>query len=122
MELTKKEIAQIAIVCHEANRAWCWVNGDDTQKSWIYAENWQKESAVKGVEFAIANPDAPDSAQHDAWMRDKIVGGWVYGPVKDADKKTHPCLVPFVQLPTMEQAKDSLFRATVKVLAGAMSK
>lgn len=112
------DIAEIiAQVCHEANRAWCEVNGDQSQKTWDEAEAWQRDSAIKGVRFAIDNPDAPDSAQHDAWSRDKFADGWVYGEVKDAAKKTHPCLVPFDALPPMQQAKDRLFRAIVKSLS-----
>jgi hypothetical protein len=109
-------VKQIAIVCHEANKAWCDVNEDTTQKSWSEAEEWQRESAYKGVEFAIANPDASDSAQHDAWSADKIADGWVYGEVKNSEKKTHPCLVPFEQLPEFQQKKDKLFRAIVNAL------
>jgi RyR domain len=110
-------IEEIARVCHEANRAWCFVNGDVSQVEWAEAPAWQRESAIRGVEFALANPDAPDSAQHDAWSADKVRDGWQYGPVKDAQAKTHPCLVPFDQLPTHQQAKARLFHAIVRALA-----
>jgi hypothetical protein len=109
--------AQIARICHQANKAWCEANGDFTQKDWNEAEDWQRDSAVKGVAFAIAHPDAPDSAQHDAWMADKVNDGWRYGETKDAAAKTHPCIVPFDQLPPFQQAKDKLFRGVVKALA-----
>lgn len=106
----------IAYVCHEANRAWCEVHKDWSQKHWSEAEEWQRESAIRGVEFAIANPDAPESAQHHAWMADKLRDGWTYGPVKDSDAKTHPCLVPFEKLPREQQVKDRLFRSIVKAI------
>jgi hypothetical protein len=109
-------ITHIAMLCHEANRVWCALNGDSSQKFWIDAEEWQRESAKKGVEFAIANPDAPASAQHQAWSDDKIANGWKYGPVKDAELKTHPCLVPFEELPEYQQKKDKLFKAIVAAL------
>ena len=106
----------IAIVCHQANKAWCEVNGDKSQKDWNEAEEWQRDSAIKGVMFALNNPDAPDSAQHDAWSEDKKAHGWVYGEVKDAEAKTHNCLVPFEELPEHQQKKDKLFRAIVNAL------
>src|SRR5262245_22205931 len=109
-------IEAVARVCHEANRAWCFVNGDASQVEWAEAPAWQRESTIRGVEFALANPDAPDSAQHDAWSADKVRDGWQYGLVKDAQVKTHPCLVPFDQLPAHQQAKDRLFRAIVRAL------
>ena len=107
----------IARVCHEANRAWCEVTGDTSQRPWGEAEPWQRESAIAGVVFALNNHDALASAQHDAWMADKLRAGWRYGPVKDAAAKTHPCLVPFESLPAVQQAKDRLFRAIVQALA-----
>ena len=55
MPLTKHPLFDkaysIAVVCHEANRAWCAVNADDSQKPWNEAKEWQRESAVKGVIF-----------------------------------------------------------------------
>lgn len=110
------ENEQIAKVCHEVNRALCLAFGDTSQQPWDDAADWQRDSAFKGVEFAIANPDAPTSAQHDAWSADKLADGWKFGPVKDAEKKEHPCLVPFDQLPPEQQAKDYLFKAVVSTL------
>ncbi|GAB3164756.1 RyR domain-containing protein [Telluribacter humicola] len=110
------KIVYIAMVCHQANKAWCEANDDQSQKDWNEAEAWQKESAIKGVEFRINNPESGESAQHDAWMADKVANGWKYGPVKDAEKKEHHCIVPFEQLPEFQQKKDKLFCAIVDAL------
>jgi hypothetical protein len=110
-------IEDIARICHEANKALCESVGDFSQKPWKEAEGWQRDSAITGVRFALDNPDAPASAQHDSWTQEKLSAGWKYGPVKDADKKEHPCLVPFEQLPPEQQAKDYLFKAIVRGLA-----
>ena len=104
---------RIARVCHEANRAICVAFGDNSQKPWDEAEQWQRDSAIKGVEFALNNPAAGPSCQHDAWCKDKIEAGWKFGPVKDAEKKEHPCLVPYDELPAEQRAKDHVFRAIV---------
>jgi len=106
----------IAVVCHQANKAWCQVHQDLSQKDWEQAEDWQRQSAIKGVEFRLDNPNAKEDAQHNAWMADKIADGWVYGETKDADAKTHPCIVPFDQLPEFQQKKDKLFCAIVDAL------
>jgi len=107
---------QIAQVCHEANTAYCRTIGDYTQEHWDKAEQWQRESAIKGVEYALANPDAPASAQHEAWLADKTRDGWKFGAVKDPAKKEHPCMVPYLELPLEQRLKDSLFKAVVKGL------
>jgi hypothetical protein len=109
-------IIEMAKVCHQANKAWCEVNGDNSQKDWMEAEKWQRESAILGVAFRLDNPNTGKDAQHNAWMDDKLKHGWIYGEAKDAEKKTHPCIVPFEQLPLFQQKKDALFCAIVDAL------
>lgn len=110
-------VVQIARVCHETNRAYCFSIGDTSQKSWEEAHEWQRESAIAGVKYRLENPSAPPSAQHDAWTKDKLEAGWVYGPEKDAEKKTHPCLVAYNELPEEQRKKDELFQAIVDILS-----
>lgn len=111
------KVLNIAKVCHDANKAYCESIGDHSQLSWEQAANWQRESAVKGVEYRLENPDAPRSSQHEAWYSDKASAGWKYGPVKDAEEKTHPCMVPYDELPEEQKKKDALFQAIVDALS-----
>lgn len=115
-------ITDIAIVCHEANRALCQVLGDNSQWPWVAAEPWQRNSAAESVKFLLANPDAPDSVFHDQWCESKIKDGWKLGPEKDGAKKEHPCLVPFDDLPPGQKAKDTLLKGIVKALAPLLEK
>lgn len=112
----ENKIEFIAKACHEANRVWCQANGDDTQKHWNEAVQWQRDSAIKGVQFRVDNPDAGHDAQHNSWMEEKVNDGWVYGNEKNAEKKTHPCIVPFEELSPFQQKKDALFCAIVDAL------
>lgn len=107
----------VAQICHEANRAYCRTIGDFSQVEWDTAPDWQRQSAVTGVSFTLDNPTAPSSANHDSWLAEKERDGWKYGPIKDADKKEHPCFVPYDDLPAEQQAKDYLFRSIVLGLA-----
>lgn len=110
------QIEAIAMVAHEANRAWCDAHEDYSQREWDEAPKWQQDSAINGVKFHLDNPDADDAASHNNWLAEKIAEGWVYGPVKDAEARVHPCMVPFESLPMMQQKKDALFRAIVHAL------
>jgi len=108
---------QIAKVCHEANKVLCESLGDLSQTHWADAPQWQKDSAIKGVIFNINEPYAPASASHESWLKEKEEAGWKYGLIKDAEKKEHPCFVPYNDLPVEQQAKDHLFKAIVNALS-----
>jgi hypothetical protein len=41
------------------------------------------------------------------------LNGWTYGQVKGAHAKTHPCCVPYEELPVEQRRKDALFKAIV---------
>ncbi|KAB0383362.1 hypothetical protein FD755_005279 [Muntiacus reevesi] len=40
---------------------------------------------------------------HELWVMNKIELGWQYGPVRDDNKRQHPCLVEFSKLPEQER-------------------
>lgn len=102
----------IASICHEANRGYCEALGDFSQVPWSEAPEWQRESARMGVDFHLMGDFGPE-ASHVSWMKVKELGGWKYGPVKDAEKREHPRMVPFEELPPEQRAKDYIFRAIV---------
>jgi len=108
--------AQIARVCHEANRAYCVALGDFSQLAWEDAPQWQRDSCIDGVRFRLANPDAPIAASHQNWYDHKLADGWKYGAVKDHEKKEHPCMVAFADLPEEQQRKDAIFASIVAAL------
>jgi hypothetical protein len=105
LENSSMNYEQIARVCHEVNRAYCESLGDMSQPVWEGAPQWQKDSAMLGVKLHSENNVGPQ-ASHESWMAQKVAEGWVYGPVKDPEAKTHYCIVPFDMLPQAQQAKD----------------
>ena len=105
----------IAKVCHEVNRAYCQALGDNSQLSWEDAPEWQRSSARMGVDLHTMGDFGPE-ASHISWMKQKLEEGWVYGDIKDPEKKTHPCIVSFENLPVDQQAKDYIFRQVVHSL------
>lgn len=111
--LSDAKIEHIARVAHETNRAYCEAIGDFAQRPWKEAEGWQRQSAIDGVRFRLRSmltgTIPPASAQHEAWMADKLAAGWKHGPVKDAAKREHPCLVQYTELPFEQRIKDYLF-------------
>lgn len=104
------QIEAIARVAHAAN---CEYNDQ------IGEENFEfelvGESIIDGVEQALLG--LSPRALHQNWIEFKEADGWEYGTVKDLDKKTHPCLVPYDELPEEQRVKDRLFAAIVGALA-----
>lgn len=107
-------IESLAKITHQANKAFCEYVGDTSQVDWDQARSDIKAATVSGVKAIIANPAITPEVLHDNWMKDKEADGYVYGEVKDDEKKTHPCLVPYDQLPDHQRLKDHLFHAIVK--------
>ena len=110
-------IESIARIAHEVNRAYCEALGDESQLPWDEAPQWQRDSAIDGVQFHLDNPTVGPEGSHARWYQYKAAEGWTYGPVKDPEKKQHPCMVPFAELPVEQRAKDYLFRAVVRALS-----
>lgn len=114
MEITgidQAHLLTMAKACHEINRAYCESLGDHSQVAWELASKDIQDSAVHGIMFNLMNPDSKPSDQHETWMKFKAEQGWVYGVDKDAEKKTHPCMVPYEELPQAQRTKDYLFKA-----------
>lgn len=109
-------IQRIAQVTHEAMRAWQKANGQAPAPPWSRAPKWMKESSVASVSWRLDNPNAPTSAQHDQWIAQKKTDGWRFGKMKDANKKTHPMMIPYRSLPLFERRKDALVNAVVDAL------
>lgn len=110
-------LEDIAKICHETNRAYCQVLGDNSGPPWEDAPDWQKNSAIAGVQAYINDPTTTPEKSHEGWMAIKDGEGWVYGEVKDPERKQHPCMVPYDQLPPGQKVKDALFLSVVKALS-----
>lgn len=116
---------EIARVAHQANRelqrtqAWqpYTGNGVGVAPPWDKARQELRDSVLDGVRHALAHPELTPEQSHENWLRFKQADGWVYGPVKSDDRKIHPCLLPYDQLPEDQKVKDRLFLAIVRALA-----
>lgn len=111
------KLEDLARVAHEANRAFCEAHGDFSHQAWDRVPVWQRESMIHGVDFNLSHPDAEPGDQHENWMREKVDNGWVYGAEKSDEAKTHPCLIPWEELPLVQKSKDVLFQSIVRGMA-----
>lgn len=114
-------LAAAAAVAHEANAEWSRQNGDRSHQRWPYASKRIRESAILGVTQIAENPELTPEESHELWAAHKQSQGWVYGEKKDEAERTHPCLIPYDELPEAERLKDRLFGATVRAVLGLVT-
>lgn len=118
--MEKHVILSIARVAHDVNHAYCQAIGDTGSTSWEDAPNWQRDSVCRGVEMHLRDPAVTPEQSHQSWMDQKLREGWAFGEVKDGNAKTHPCLLPYDQLPHEQRLKDHIFRGIVHAIAREM--
>ena len=110
---SEKLIERLARIVHEANRAYCIGQGDMSQKDWDDTPEDIRESVRNGVRAIIDDPNHTPEQSHETWMAYKAAQGWVFGDTKDAEKKTHPSMIPYNELSNQEKFKDALFHGIV---------
>lgn len=76
------------------------------------AEHWNP--IVRNMLLEAHNPNGIMivAKNHDEQVAVKLKDGWRYGPL-DINERTHPELLPFLQLPPERRAKAIFFRQTV---------
>lgn len=108
---------QIAKIAYEVNRTYCSAIGDFISKPWGTVKPDIKATCINRVESCRANKDITPEESHINWMGHKLQNGWVYGESKDEEKKIHPNLVPYRDLPVQQKAKYSIFKGLVNQLS-----
>lgn len=114
--LDERLVQLAASAAHEANKLYCQSLGDFTQPSWENAPKWQRDSALSGTRNAVRDLESGPEDSHANWFALKESEGWKYGPVKDPDRKEHPCMVPYKDLPQGQKLKDAMFLAVTRAV------
>lgn len=114
-------VEEIARACHEVNRTYqMFQDAGYISLPWSEAPEWQKWSAVLGVRMVLECPKTTAEQNHEHWIQHKEEQGWRYGPILDSDKRTHPCLMSYDNLPESQKAKDNIFMAVINGLKGEL--
>jgi hypothetical protein len=54
---------------------------------------------------------------HETWVRMRLDEGWTFGPKRDDDRREHPSLIPYAELPDIEKEIDrQVTLATLKAM------
>lgn len=108
----------ISEACHAANREIQSFLGEEVNPVWGSLSEDLRESTRSGVVKALYGL-SPERL-HVEWMAERSKKGWVLGERKDVVAKTHPCMVPYHQLPPGQQLKDKVFYVIARSLGGGL--
>ena len=76
-------------------------------------------SIEESVKREMENPAKSPAESHEKWLKARIDDDWVWGPHKSQEMKTHPCIVPYDELPPVQKFKDTIFSKMVALLKDA---
>jgi hypothetical protein len=108
---------QIAAEVHEAIKGLQMVQADRVASAvWDVSHPQLRLVNLRGVERARRG--ATPREHHQGWVDDMASLGWVYGPVRDPEAKTHPNMVTWERLPWPERHKDELGLLIITWMAG----
>ena len=110
------KIIDIARITHEVISAYSRTVGDNSQPLWDEAPQWQIDSAVNGVKAHLDNQHLTPEESHQNWLDIKLKDGWKYGAIKCVEKKEHPCMLPYNELPFEYRVKNTLFKQIINSL------
>lgn len=103
--------SKIAECIHGATRVLGRPNGDIIL-AWNDLPDIDRNLAIKAVDELMINPQSKTYEElHDLWWELKIQDGWVFGEFHSHELKTHPCMIPYQDLPKSELIKDEIWSA-----------
>lgn len=106
---------KIAQIIYEATRLEAeWSKRSIVPEVWEKRDDKFRKQFVEIIEKYLLQDKLPTPEEaHDSWMQSYLDMGWKYGKTRDVDKKTHPDMLPFYELPQDERDKDAIFLAIV---------
>lgn len=103
-------LIEVAKECHIANNALMVSNGEiENPVDWNELDTHTKNINLASVLKIYDYPNLTAEDIHDEWMLNKIDDGWVYGEVKDVERKTHPLICDFDSMNDIDKMKDQIF-------------
>lgn len=103
---------------HEAYRAYSIATGD-SMPSWDAYKRTVGGNNIRLAAKEILEGKTPERF-HAEWSKKLLEDGWKVGPARDPEKKEHPHLVAYDDLPLFQRRRDEIFLTTVRAVAKAI--
>ena len=106
---------ELAEVCHEANRiVQKHLSDECPSPHWDDDDEFIKKTCIGEVQMILMGYTPEETHAH--WCDELFDRGYICGPVKSREMKTHPCLVPFKDLPLEQKRKVRMIHGIVLAL------
>ncbi len=122
MQQKEHTVEELARVGYEVIRTFKFMSEGRKTLAWEMLNEAQKQASIRMVEYIKKAHDQKLSvfgvSLHSNWAWELKQEGWEHGEEYDAEKKTHPELLRYFDLPEAMKAKYSLFLTTVNGMLG----
>ncbi len=98
---------QIAEIIHSVSSLIPRPDGSEVGSWQDLPDTFKKNAENAVIQIMNSSSHSPEDL-HNLWMKPLVNGGWSQGPY-DRENKTHPCLIPFEELPESEVLKDEIW-------------
>lgn len=109
---SKTSIIEImAATIHNCIWTWSRLNGEHSMLNWqMTGDRMHIINEVKDYLEKKANKKKYTAKQwHTEWYESSLKDGWDYAPIANANKKLHPYMVPYDELPAYAKMKSIIF-------------
>ena len=93
-------------VSYEVHYQWLSIKKGERMKQVKYTPQPIDTTAVKLPKELELLVEQMSKNVHEVWAETRIQQGWKYGEQRNDELKTHPCLVPYEELPEEEKEYD----------------
>jgi len=118
LPLTLENLEKAARLVVAANRVYCNGIEDVIPPDWDDMSPFVKKAMIDAVRARLSDITMPLSVNHDSWMAARLADGWTLGEKKNEEKKIHPNLIPYAELPRQQRIKDLMFVTVVLTFFG----
>lgn len=112
--VSQKMLYLLAEACHEAVKIVSEQILSEDKKEWKLISSEDKSRLINAIRRTIDEKITDPAVAHGNWIVDMEKDGWKQGEEFSNENKTHPCMVPYDQLPTGQQTKDYIYLSILK--------
>jgi hypothetical protein len=119
-EEIQNNITAFAQIAYKLDQAYQVAISGESRPNWHELKPEDRKNITDRAIYYLTDPNAVVSSLHERWAHTKYSEGWSYAPQFSEEKKHHPMLVSYADLPLSRRVGDTLFMQTIQTLSRLM--